>query len=76
MAAHTTFAQRFVLKHKWPSLRGVALEARSVLAQQRDASAFEGLWKTGAATFEGRTCVWIMAVSATDFSFQDRVMMR
>jgi hypothetical protein len=75
MTAHTTFAQCFVLEHKWAALRGVTLETRFVLAQQGHASTFETLRQVRAAAFDRVSFVRVMAIGATDFTLQHGVVM-
>ena len=76
MAAHTTFAQRFMLEHKWAALRGVTLETGFILAQEAHAAAFEILHKIRAAAFDRVAFVRVMAIGATDFALQHRMVMR
>lgn len=53
MAGHASFTQRLVLKNERPALRCMTLKASFVLAEQRHATAFERLWKAGAAALDG-----------------------
>jgi hypothetical protein len=76
MAAHATFAQRFVLEHKRTSLRRVTLKAGFVLAQQAHAATLERLWKVRSATFDRVSFVHVMAIGTTDFALEHRMMMR
>jgi hypothetical protein len=76
MADHTPLTHRLVLVNKGATLRGVALEASFVSAQESKAASFERLLNIGPATLDRDTDVWIMAVSAAHFAFQHRMMMR
>jgi hypothetical protein len=76
MARKATLTHGLMLKNKWAALRGVALEASLVLAQESKATAFERLLNIGPATLDCDTDVWIMAISAAHFAFQHRMMMR
>ena len=63
VASGATFTQRFVLKHERPELRRVTLGASFVLRKQRCAAALD----RGAF-------VRIVAITATYFAFEHRVM--
>lgn len=76
MAAHTTFAQRFVLEHKWTSLRRMTLEAGFVLAQQADAATLERLGKVRSAPFDRVSFVRVVAIGTTHFPLEHRMVMR
>jgi hypothetical protein len=76
MAAHATFAQRFVLKHKWAALRGVTLETGFVLAQQAHAASLERLWKIRSAPFDRVSLVRVVAIGTTHFPLEHRMVMR
>src|SRR5437763_4028113 len=76
MAAHATFSERFVLENKRTALRSVTLEAGFVLAEQRGAAALERLGKIRSAAFDRVAFVRIMAIGATDFPLEHRMMMR
>ena len=76
MADHTTFAHCFVLENKRAALRGMTLETSFVSAQESKAAAFERLLNIGAATLDRNTLVRIMAIGATHFAFQHRMVMR
>jgi hypothetical protein len=60
VAGHASLSHRFVLEYKRPPLRCVALEANFVLAHHVG----------GAAAFEYRSLVRIVAVSAVHLAFQ------
>ncbi|MEP7014363.1 MAG: hypothetical protein ABI925_02885, partial [Verrucomicrobiota bacterium] len=76
MARHTAFTQRFMLEDERTSLRCMALETGFVLAQESSAAAFEGLRKVSPAAFDRRSLVRVVAVGATNFSFENRMVMR
>ena len=76
MAHDTTFTQRLVLVHKRAPLLGVTFEARFVLAEESNPAAFEALLHIGPPTFHCNSDMWIVAISATHFAFQHRMMMR
>jgi hypothetical protein len=76
MARRTTLTHRLMWKNKRPSLRGVALEAGFVLAQERNAAPFERLLNVCLSTFDSNPHVRIMTISAADFAFEDGMMMR
>ena len=75
MTAHTTFTQCFVLEHKRATLRGVTLETGFVLAQKTHPAAFERLRKVRATAFDRVSLVRVMAIGATDFALQHRMVM-
>ena len=76
VAAHATFFQRFMLKHEWSRLRDMALETSFVLAEQQSSAAFNLLRKTRSAPFDRSADVRVVAVGATHFAFQHRMVMR
>jgi hypothetical protein len=76
MATHASFAQRFVFEHKGASLRRVTLKASFVLAQQAHAATLERLWKVRSAPFDRVSFVHVMAIGATDFALEHRMVMR
>ena len=65
-----------MLEDEWPALRGVTLKTGVVLAQESHASTLESLLKICAATFDRHPDVRIVAIHATYFAFQYRMMMR
>ena len=75
MTAQATFAQRFMLEHEWAALCRVTLETRFVLAEQRHSAAFNRLGQVRAAALNRVSFVRIMAIGATDFAFQYRMVM-
>ena len=75
MADHTALTHRLVLVNKWAALRGVALEASFVSAQESEAAASERLLHIGPATLDGDTDVRVVTVGAAHFAFQHRMMM-
>lgn len=76
MATDATFADGFVFENKRAALRGVTLEARVILAEQSHASSFEALWKIRAASLDRVALVRVVAIGATHFPFQHRMVMR
>jgi hypothetical protein len=76
MTGEAALTHRLVFKYKWPALRGVALEARLVLAQERNAAAFERLLDVRGRALHRHAHVRIVAISTTHFPFQHRVVMR
>ena len=76
MAAHATLSERFVLENKRSALRSVTLEAGFVLAEQGGSAALERLGKIRSAAFDRVPFVRIMAIGATDFPLEHRMMMR
>jgi len=66
VAGDAAFAQGLMLKHKRPALFGVALEAGLILAH----------YICSAASFDDRPLVRVVAIRATHFAFQHRMMMR
>jgi hypothetical protein len=75
MAAYATFANRFVFEHKRPALGGVTLETRFVMPEQRRSPSFERLREVRSAAFNCIAFVRVMTISATDFAFEDGMMM-
>ena len=76
MAAHTAFPNRFMLEDERAALRGVALETGFVVAEQRRAAALDALRDIRSAALDGIALVRVVTIGATDFAFQDRMMMR
>ena len=76
MADHTTLTHCLVLVHQGAPLRGVALEASFVSAQESEAAAFERLLNIGAAAFDRDSLVRVVTIGATHFAFQHRMMVR
>ncbi len=76
MADHTTLTHCLVLVNPGAPLRGVALEASFVSAQESKAAAFERLLNIRAAAFDRDSLVRIMAIGAAHFAFQHRMMVR
>ena len=76
MATDAAFTQRLVLKHERTGLGDVTLEARFVLAKQQSSAAFDLLRQAGPAAFDRAADVWIVAIGATHFAFQHRMMVR
>jgi hypothetical protein len=64
VAGRASFAQGFVLEHKWAELDGVAFAAGFVFRHQRGATALDGV-----------SFVRLMAIIAMDLPFKDRMMM-
>lgn len=65
MTGETALAQRLVLKHVRPALHGVALKTGFVRTRQ-----------FGAAALDRRSFVRVVAISATHFPLQHRMMVR
>jgi hypothetical protein len=76
MADHATLTHRLMLVNKGAALRGVALEAGFVSAQESKTAALERLLNIGPATFNCDADVRIMAIRAAHFSFKHRMVMR
>jgi hypothetical protein len=76
MTDHATFPHCLVLVNKGAPLRGMALEAGFVSAQESKAPAFEHLLNIGPATLDCDTDVRIMAIRAAHFAFQHRMVVR
>jgi len=76
MADHTTLTHRLVLVNKRAALRGVALEAGFVSAQESKTTGFERLLNIRAAAFDRYPLVRIMTIGAAHFAFQHRMMVR
>ena len=76
MADHAAVAQRFMLENKRASLRGVALEAGLIFAQERHAAALERLLHAGSTAFDRPPRMRVVAINATHFAFQHRMMVR
>ena len=64
VAGRAAFPQGFMFEDERAELGGMAFAARFILGHQRRPAAFDRI-----------SPVWIMAVAATDFSFNDWVMM-
>ena len=76
MTSQATLAHGLMLKNKWSALCAVALEAGFVLAQERKATSFERLLNIRPTAFHRHPHVRVMAISAANFAFQNRVAMR
>lgn len=76
VAAHATVAHRFVLVNKWASLRGMALEAGLVFAQESYATADQLLVLAGAASFNASADMRVMTIDAAHLALQYRMVMR
>jgi len=76
MTGETTLTYGLVLENKRAALRGVALEARFVLAQKSKAAAFERLLDICRRALHGHPHVRIVTISTTDLAFQHRMVMR
>jgi hypothetical protein len=75
MAAYASFANCFMFENKRPPLRGVTLEAGFIMSEEGRGAASNGLRQIGSAAFDGVAFVWVMAISAADFSFEHWMMM-
>ena len=76
MTGQATLTHGLVLKYKWPALRGVALEASFVLAQESNAAAFERLLHIRGRALHRHPDMRIVAISTTHFPFQDGMVVR
>ena len=76
MADGTTLAHRLVLIYKRAPLLRVTLEAGLIAAQESEAAGFERLLNVSPPAFDGDSLVRIVAIGATHFAFQHRVVMR
>ena len=76
MAADATLAHGFVLENKRPALRGMALQTGIVVGKELGAAALHALGNICAAALDGVALVRVMAIRATDFAFEHRVMVR
>jgi hypothetical protein len=76
MADGTSLPHCFVLINKRTALRGVALEASFVSAQESKPAGSERLLNIRATAFDGDPFMRIVAIAAAHFSFQHRMMMR
>jgi len=76
MADGTALTHCLVLVNKRTPLRGVALEAGFVSAQESKPAGSERLLNIGATTFDGDPLMWIVTIAAAHFAFQHRMMMR
>ena len=76
MADHTTLAQCLVLIHERAALRGVALEACLVSAQESKAAGFQRLLNVRASAYDRVSLVRIVAVGTAHLAFGHRMMMR
>jgi hypothetical protein len=76
MADHTTLAYRFVFVHKWAALLCVTLEAGFISAQERKAPCSQLLLNVCLGTLGRYPFVRFMAIAATHFALEHRMMMR
>ena len=76
MTGQATLAHGLVLKYKWPALRGVALEASFVSAQESNAAGFKRLLDIGAAALDCDPLVRVVTIRAAHFAFGHRMMVR
>ena len=76
MADRTTLAHCLVLVNKGATLRGVALKAGFVSAQESKTAALEHLLDICLRAFNCHPDMWVVAISAAHFAFEDRMMMR
>ena len=76
MTDHTTLTHCFVLVNERAALRGVALEASLVSAQERKAAGFERLLNIGLCAFNSDPFVRLMTIGAAHFAFRHRMMVR
>ena len=76
MAGGATLTHRLVLVHKRAALRGVALKAGFVLTQESQPAAFEYLLNICLRAFNCHPDMRVVAISAADFAFQHRMVVR
>ena len=76
MTDHTPLTHCLVLINKGATLRGVALEAGFVSAQESKSAAFEPLLNICRCAFNCHPDVRVVAISAAHFAFQHRMVMR
>ena len=76
MADHTTLTHCLMLVNKGAALRGVALEASFVSAQESKAAALERLLGVGPAAFDRDSDMRVVTIGATHFAFQHRMVVR
>lgn len=76
MADHTTLTHCLVLVDKRAALRGVALEAGFVSAQESKAATFEHLLNICLCAFNCHPDVRVVAIGTAHSAFQHRMMVR
>jgi hypothetical protein len=76
MTTEATFPHRFVFEDKWAALGGMTLKTGVVLTEQCRAAALERLRQVRSTAFDRVALVRVMAIGATHFAFENRVMMR
>ena len=76
MADRTTLTHCLVLVDKRAALRGVALKAGFVSAQESKAAAFERLLNICLRAFNCHPDMRVVAIRAAHFAFQHRMMVR
>src|ERR1041385_17934 len=76
MADHAALAHCLMLVNKRTALRGVALEASFVSAQESKTAGFERLLNIRAATFHRNSLMGVVTIGTAHFAFQHRMMVR
>ena len=76
MADHTALTDCLVLINKRTALRGVALKASFVSAQECKTAGSERLLNIRATAFDRDSLVWIVTIGAAHFAFQHWMMVR
>jgi hypothetical protein len=76
MAYHTALTHCLVLVNKWAALRGVALEASFVSAQESEATTFERLLNICRRAFNRNPDMRVVTIGAAHFAFQYRMTVR
>jgi hypothetical protein len=76
MANHAPLPHRLVLIHKWAALLCVTFEAGFVSAHKSKAAGSELLLNICRGALRRDPLVRFMAIAATHFAFQHRMMMR
>ena len=76
MTDHTPLTHCLVLVNEWAALRGVALKASLVSAQENKATGFKPLLNVCLRTFDSNSGVRVMTIGTADFAFQNRVVVR
>ena len=76
MADGATLPQGLMLVNEWPALLRVTLEARFVSAEERKSASFKPLLNVCRGTLDRDPFVRFMAIAATHFAFEHRMMMR
>jgi hypothetical protein len=76
MTCGTALAQGLMFKDERSALRSMALETSLVLAEERDAAAFERLLNVRPTALDRHSDMRIVAICTTDLAFKHRMTMR